>query len=143
MDIIFQKGLYLSGGSIYTCLSHRNINDITLSEDLDFYVCGKQSLIDSVQYLSNGMKDIIYSVKNNVITLIGRGMNIRNIQIIYTDKHFPAEIFDHFDLDYLKYYYDGNNVYMSNMARMTLNYNTIEIKSLRQNYKKKSLRIFL
>lgn len=130
----FPKGLTVACNALYSCLSERDLKEVSDSEDVDFWVYGKndeerkENLNNAIKFLSKGMDKIVYSVNRSVITLIGRGKNTRNLQIICTDKKKPEQITDSFDLEYLKCYYDGDKVYATKDTINALDKNFITIK---------------
>ena len=141
---IFPDGLVLAGGALFTCVSDRNMNEITDSEDLDFWIYGdtpedcRINLLNALKFFGCSQYDIspsgdistnkvYYSVDRSVITLIIPGITSRNIQIIYGEEFSPSMYTDKFDSGYIRSYYDGKNVYVSDECRLALNYNIVDI----------------
>ncbi len=87
------------------------------SSDIDFWIYGldiekaKLKIRQIIDYFRKNISiNIVYVFNKSVISLCIADYE-RNIQIIYTENEHPANITAHFDLDIIRCYYDGSNVY--------------------------------
>ncbi len=133
----------LAGGSLFTLISDRNLNEVNSTEDIDIWICGG-STNDRIKMLSN-ITDILLSMEYSKITLDGISKeyshvslkesaftfvltkNGRPIQLMVTGAKYPSQIPNNFDLDFTKCYYDGSDIFISNSVEIALEDNLVNI----------------
>lgn len=106
------NNVILSGGSCYKCLTNDIINT---SSDIDLWIYGstddkKSTYKRIVKYFNKKENVFTYNIINEgIVTFVFNGKH-RNIQLIYTKYETPQCIPNTFDIDYLKMYFDGDNI---------------------------------
>lgn len=108
------NNVVVAGGGV---LSGIVLREPLKSSDIDFWIYGldieksKLKIRQIIDYFRKNISDnIVYVFNKSVISLCIADYE-RNIQIIYTENEYPANITAHFDLDIIRCYYDGSNVY--------------------------------
>lgn len=108
------NNVVVAGGGV---LSGIVLREPLKSSDIDFWIYGldiekaKLKIRQIIDYFrKNISNNIVYVFNKSVISLCIADYE-RNIQIIYTENEHPAKITAHFDLDIIRCYYDGKNVY--------------------------------
>jgi len=147
----FPSGIILAGGSLFTCMSDRNMDDVIESEDIDFWVYGdseeiiRNKIINAIKFFSQDV-DVYYSIYRSIITLTTYGSTARNIQLICGNKNSPEKYIDSYDINHLKGYYNGIHCYLTDEFNIALHDNVCDLeynlydvrffKCLRYNFKK-------
>lgn len=101
------NNIYCSGGVIPTLL---RINKKLEGSDIDLWVNSKEGLIRTLKYLYVPNKTLFILKKHAITVVIGKV----NIQLMCMSNSNSIEKIVHgFDLTFVKSYYDGTNLYLS------------------------------
>ncbi len=109
-------GIVAAGGMVHFALDLTiDIDDVQpmlFRSDVDLWIRDKQTLVSIYQQFQARFPGAMINVNELVATIVIPGIR-RNIQIIYSAKQNFAATPLHFDVDYAKAFYDGDQVYAS------------------------------
>lgn len=134
-----KNNFVFAGGLLYDAVIDRNDNIDSLSDiDLFFYGTNESKLNTFGQILLNldsNNFNYLVGVNKSVVYIFIQNIP-RIIQLIFTNKYYPQEIIDTFDLTHVQTYWDGNNFYCKPIA-----FEQFITRKTESNYKTKPSRL--
>lgn len=123
-----ESNFILSGGLLYDVLTD-NLSNELMDIDLFFYgsIESKEEALNKLLInLEQNQYNYLIGYIKSVIYIFVQGIP-RIIQVIMTDKKSPEEITCTFDLTHVQMYYQNNNVWGTELAKLQLESKTTEL----------------